>query len=114
MMQGHSRLTKKRDFREAYKKGTVFKNKYLVIWKLKKENSGKTRIGYSVGKKLGNAVERNRLKRILKEACRRKEKEIKLGYDLIILARGPVKKKNFSEAQEALLDVFTKAECLKK
>ncbi len=113
-MHKHLRLTKKRDFRSVYKSGDVFKNKYLVIRRLKKENSGKSRIGYSVGKRLGTAVERNRIKRLLKEAYRQKEKEVKQGYDLVIIARRPIKGKSFLETQDALLNILHKAGYLKK
>ena len=108
------RLTKKRDFQDVYENGDVFKNRYLVMLSLKKENSGKNRTGYAVGKRLGTAVERNRIKRLLKEAYRQKDEGVKRGYDLIFIARGPIKGKSFLETQDALLDVLHKAGHLKK
>lgn len=113
-MTNSLRITKKNDYREVYNKGTVFKNRELVLWKLKKEKFGKTRIGYSVGKRFGTAVERNRAKRLLKEVYRLNKGNIKEGYDLVVVARGALKRKSFSEAESSFLNVLSKAGQLKK
>lgn len=48
---------------------------------------GYTRIGFSVGRRIGNAVVRNRVKRRLREIMRRKLSGIAPGYDLVVTAR---------------------------
>jgi ribonuclease P protein component len=51
------------------------------------DNSGYTRIGFSVSRRVGGAVARNRVKRRLREVMRRKLARIAPGYDLVITAR---------------------------
>ncbi|HDP70429.1 MAG TPA: ribonuclease P protein component [Actinobacteria bacterium] len=108
-MQKILRLTKKSDFQETYHKGMASKNKFMVLIALKKENSGKTRVGYSLSKRLGTAVERNRTKRLLREVFKSKETKVKRGYDILIVARLPIKGKSFVETRDALVDVLKRA-----
>lgn len=51
---------------------------------------GSTRYGFIAGKKVGNAVKRNRARRLMKEAVRHRLKMVKPGYDLVWIARAPI------------------------
>ena len=55
------------------------------------------RLGITAGKKLGNAVTRNRAKRILREAYRLSELKVPIGYDIVIVARDGIKDKKTNE-----------------
>lgn len=55
------------------------------------------RLGITAGKKLGNAVTRNRAKRILREGYRQKEMLFPIGYDIVIVAREGIKDKKTTE-----------------
>lgn len=74
-------------FKRLYSKGTSLVLPCLVCY-VRKNNVGKVRIGLTVSKKIGNAVKRNRAKRVLKVAAR---DAVKLGLkdtDLLLVARG--------------------------
>ncbi len=77
-------LTKKAQFDCVYKSGITRLDKYLVIKALKNQQ-GYSRLGFSVNKKIGKAVIRNRIKRVLKEITRMMK--FRQGVDIIIIAR---------------------------
>ncbi|HAW60324.1 MAG TPA: ribonuclease P protein component [Actinobacteria bacterium] len=109
-MRKNSSLTSPHDFHEVFQRGLVASNRYLVLRYLKKENSEDgNRAGFSVSANLGSAVDRNRTKRLLREAYRKNEGSLKKGYDLVFIARKPLKGRTYREAEEALLSIFAKA-----
>jgi ribonuclease P protein component len=114
-MQKDSRLTSSHDFREVFQRGLTTSNRYLVLRYLRKENSeNRNRVGFSVSANLGSAVDRNRTKRLLREAYRKNEGSLKKGYDLVFIARKPLKGEPHGEVEEALLGISTKAALIKE
>ncbi len=79
-------LTKRRDFELVFKEGVTSASKYLVMYAKPNELSF-NRLGLSVGKKVGKAVTRNRIKRLMREAMRKLLQGVALNYDFIIIAR---------------------------
>lgn len=79
-------LTTNADFRRAYYKGKSFVTPYFVMYFLK-NRTGETKMGITVSKKLGNAVERNRAKRVLAAAFRETAPSLKKGYNIVLVAR---------------------------
>ena len=75
-----------RDFKRCYGKGVFLAHAALVTY-VRKTKGKTTRIGITTSKKIGNAVQRNRARRIIKAACREMEDELPLGYDLVFVAR---------------------------
>ena len=98
-------LKKNKDFRNVYNKGKSIASRYLVIYKLE-NNYNYNRYGFSISKKIANAVGRNKLKRRLREIIREIEKKQKIifGYDIIFIARKPVVDLDFHKL---------KADCIK-
>lgn len=78
-------IKKDRQFRYIYSRGKSFANKKLVIYYIK-NNDEKLRVGISISKKVGKAVVRNRLRRLIKENIRINQ-NLKSGYSMIFLAR---------------------------
>lgn len=80
-------LNDNRDFLTLYKKGKYIVSKVAVIY-YKENGLPYNRLGITAGKKVGNAVHRNRAKRIIRHAYRENELNFPIGYDFVIVARG--------------------------
>lgn len=80
------RIKQNYEFRRLYRRGASSANPYLVVYALKTHRKV-NRIGLTVTTKLGGAVVRNRIKRLLREAYRLNEDKICKGYDFILVAR---------------------------
>ena len=93
------------DFKEIYRTGKSFANKYLIMY-VKKNNSDINRIGISVSKKVGNSVVRHRITRLIRESYRLSEDSFISGLDIIVVARAGAKGKDFSEIESALLHLI--------
>jgi ribonuclease P protein component len=79
-------LTGKRDFELVFKEGVCLASQYLVIYARMNQLNIK-RLGLSVSRKLGSAVMRNRIKRLLRESMRTVLEEIPSGCDVVIIAK---------------------------
>lgn len=81
-------LKKNSEFKKVYRNGKSAANRYLVLYKV--PNGGlERRFGFSISKKVGKAVCRNRLRRILKEICRLNLARFPDGHDFIFIVRQP-------------------------
>ncbi|MDD6308166.1 MAG: ribonuclease P protein component [Clostridia bacterium] len=79
-------ITKNHEFRSLYYKGGSKASGLLVVY-FRKNRYGQNRLGITVSKKVGNAVVRNRVRRLIKENYRLLEMQIADGYDIVIVAR---------------------------
>lgn len=91
----------------VYKKGKSIANRQLVAYVLKNNGQG-NRLGISVSKKVGNSVMRSRVTRLIKENYRLHEKELKSGYDIVIIARSAAAGAKYDAIGGALLHLFKK------
>ncbi|MDD7186421.1 MAG: ribonuclease P protein component [Clostridia bacterium] len=78
------RLKKKSDFDKLFKKGKKGFSKSLTMLYFPSDSF---KIGYSVSKKHGNAVQRNRIKRLLRAAARNSFADLKRNYRIVIMPR---------------------------
>jgi len=101
-------LKKRKEFQDVFEKGNSVATRGLVLYRLPNQKNGNNRTGYIVTKKLGNAVRRNYIRRILKEAFRMYAGEIKHGYDLVFIARPPAATFNYKQAAEEMKQVLRK------
>jgi ribonuclease P protein component len=85
------RLSRSGEFERVYREGRSYASRHLVVYCFPRaDREGHPRLGLSVGRKLGGAVERNRLKRLLREAFWAHVDQLDDGYDFVIVARPAV------------------------
>lgn len=82
-------LKDNKDFLTLYKKGRYIVSKYSVIY-VKPNGRSFNRFGITAGKKIGNAVCRNRAKRLIRLAYRQSEIDMPIGIDIVIVARSGI------------------------
>ncbi|RXZ83870.1 ribonuclease P protein component [Paenibacillaceae bacterium] len=112
-MQRKLRLRNRQDFNRIYRGGKSFANSQLVVYWSRKPEVEQFRFGVSVSKKLGNAVVRNRMRRVLKEIVRAQTDSIADHTDLIIIARKPSVSMSTKELERSVLHVLRKSNLLK-
>lgn len=83
------RLSRSGDFKRAYREGSSKATRYLVLYRFARgaDDDADVRLGVSVSKKLGDAVTRNRVKRVLKEAFWSQVGEREGDEDFVLVAR---------------------------
>ena len=81
------RLSRSAEFERVYRQGRSTANRHLVLYTFPNANEGRPRLGLSVSRKVGGAVERNRVKRLLREAFAHTEANLRAGQDVVVVAR---------------------------
>jgi ribonuclease P protein component len=81
------RLSRSAEFERVYRQGRSTANRHLVLYAFPNQSTERPRLGLSVSRKVGGAVERNRVKRLLREAFARAQDGLSPGQDLVVVAR---------------------------
>jgi ribonuclease P protein component len=97
-MKRRNRLSRSRDFDAVYRKGRSVSTRFLVLYSFPRpdEAEGEPRLGLAVSRKVGGAVERNRVKRRLRDAFDELRAELTTGHDYVLVVRP-----GFAESAEA-------------
>jgi ribonuclease P protein component len=113
-MHKQHRLAKREDFNKVFRFGKSVANQQFVLYHLTKPEHDFFRLGVSVSKKIGNAIVRNRLRRIMKEIVRLHKEDIALPADFILIARKPIVDMDYHQIESCMLHVLKKANLHKK
>jgi ribonuclease P protein component len=89
------RLSRSADFERVYRQGRSVGNRFLVLYAFPRASAGVgadgspdgPRLGLSVSRKVGGAVERNRVKRLLREAFAVEAERLPMDHDVVVVAR---------------------------
>ncbi|GFN37115.1 ribonuclease P protein component [Tepidimicrobium xylanilyticum] len=104
-MDKKNKLRKNVDFLRVYKNGKSYGNRNLVLYVLK-NGLDYSRFGFSVSKKIGNSVVRNKVKRRLKEIVRKSLYNIENGYDIILIPKKSVIDLEFNILEESVYHIL--------
>ncbi|HHX03131.1 MAG TPA: ribonuclease P protein component [Tissierellia bacterium] len=99
------KLNNNRDFQRVYSRGRSLVTRYFVIYYLP-QKVGHHRIGFTVSRKIGGAVVRNRVRRRLKEMFRLINPSLPKSMDVVIVARGRAKEGNFDQMRSLMDSKF--------
>ena len=108
MLPSRLRLRQRSLFARVYTKGRSYRTDLVVVYVLP-SNGRASRVGFSVSKKLGGGVARNRTRRVLQEATRQLVPLIADGYDVVVVARSRAAEASYWDVLEALKLAFRKA-----
>ena len=81
----------------------------MLVMIYNKSKTGMVKVGFSVSKRIGNSVTRNRIERRLREAFRPFIPDITPGYDIIFIARDAVKEADFGHISATMQNMLTKS-----
>ncbi|MBC7251190.1 MAG: ribonuclease P protein component [Anaerolineae bacterium] len=105
------RLRKNEQFHTVRSKGRSWANRWLVLCALPNDLPY-SRFGFTVSRRVGSAVVRNRARRLLREAVRLRRETIAPGWDLVFVARAPMKEAAFHEVDRAVEQLLRRARLL--
>lgn len=101
-------LNQNRDFNRIYKKGSSTICSVLVTYILKNNKKG-IRLGITTSKKIGNAVQRNRARRVIKESFRQLLPHLKGNFDVVFVARGKTPHVKMQYVKIKMMETFKKS-----
>ncbi len=113
-LQKYLSLKENTDFNRTYYRGKSVAKPALVVYCLK-NRVGICRVGITTSKKIGNAVERNRSRRVIRAACQSvfKNHTVTGNYDFVFVARGKTKFKKSTDIEKSMVECMTQLGVLK-
>ena len=107
-MKRRFRLTRSTDFKRVRHFGKSYAHPLVVLYALKSDQAG-VRVGVSAGLAVGNAVKRNRAKRLLRAAMNELLPQTAPGSNLLLIARSPLPESDIQQTRAALSNLLKRA-----
>jgi ribonuclease P protein component len=108
------RLSRSADFERVYRQGRSHANRLLVVYTFPRGDDEPPRLGLSVSRSVGGAVDRNRVKRLVREAFRVLAPGLPPGHDIVVVARPDARevaeREGLAGIQAALTELLGQAE----
>lgn len=108
-----NRLKSKKGFQLAFTKGRTFVDGLAVFYLLARDEN-EFKIGFAVGRKIGCAAVRNRMKRLMREVYRKHQNELKKGCYLIWMGRSRLARADYKTYERVFLRLARRAGLLKE
>lgn len=105
------RLTRKSDFQRIYEQGERWVNEAFILYVVRRTGQGR-KLGCTVSRKVGGAVVRNRVKRIIREVYRTHRAQFSDDVHLVVVARAAAARLSGRACAEAMRRVFQKGALL--
>ena len=103
------KLKRSRDFTTIYDKSKKVYTRYAIVFVSENKNNIQ-RFGFVASKKTGNAVQRNRIKRLFREFVKNNKEKFKEGTDYIFVGKGILKEKlktlKYNDIEKDMLKVI--------
>jgi ribonuclease P protein component len=107
-VQRKFRLTRSEDFKRVRRSGKSYAHP-LVVLVVQASDEGQLHVGVAASRNVGTAVERNRAKRLLREAMRALLPSVVPGWNILLIARPPLLSCKTPEVRDALLTLLRRA-----
>jgi ribonuclease P protein component len=112
MLQRRYRLRLSSDLQQVRQDGRSWRHPLIVLL-VKANQNDVSRFAFVAGRRIGNAVVRNRCRRLLREVVRHHLNEIEVGWDMMFIVRSPLTAVSYQNVETAVSQLLTRANLLK-
>ncbi|UUV98392.1 ribonuclease P protein component [Vagococcus luciliae] len=107
------RIKKEKEFQKIIENKQSFANRNFIVYVYESPENVHFRVGLSVGKKVGNAVMRNRVKRLMRTSLYDMKEMVQSNYNIVLIARPQVINLSLDEVKKNIQHVFKLANLMK-